>query len=261
METRMLHWPDSMFSYMMPDKLLFSQDGFGMHLASSDRFADELDEAVMDQEASKYYANILMPYSPLVLKLLDKVKASGLEIDIIAPDHGPVWRKNLGWIIERYAKWARQEPTMKAVVVFDTMWQSTELLARAIVDGLSAGGASVSLVSLEARERSDAVTELLDAGALIVGTPTMNNQMLPRVADFLTYVKGLKPKNLVGATFGSYGWSGEGSKLVREQMEGMKVELVGENLVCNYVPGDDDLAAAQELGRCVAGRLKESSSS
>ena len=256
-ETKMLHWPDSMFSMMMPDRLLFSQDAFGMHLASSERFADELDQAVLDEEASKYYANILLPLSPLVLKLLEKVKASGLEIATIAPDHGPVWRKDLDWIVTRYAKWAEQAPTRRAVVVFDTMWHSTEMLARAVGEGLAAGGARVKLIPLATRHRSDAITELLDAGALVVGSPTMNNQMFPTVADFLTYAKGLKPKNLIGAAFGSHGWSGEGAKHVRRELEEMKVELVGETLSCNYVPKDVDLAAARTLGETVAARLKE----
>ena len=256
-ETKMLHWPDSMFSYMTPDKLLFSQDAFGMHLASSERFADELDDTVLHEEASKYYANILLPFSPLVLKLLEKVKAAGLEIDTVAPDHGPIWRKDLAWIVGRYATWAAQAPTRRAVVVFDTMWHSTETLARVVGEGLAAGGASVKLIGLATRHRSDAITELLDAGALLVGSPTMNNQMFPTVADFLTYAKGLKPRNLIGAAFGSYGWSGEGAKHVRGQLEEMKVELVGETLSCNYVPSDDDLAAARALGEAVAARLKE----
>jgi len=256
-ETRMLHWPDSMFSYLAADRLLFSQDAFGMHLASSERFADEIDASILEEEAVKYYANILLPFSPLVLKLLEKVKAAGLAIDVVAPDHGPIHRKDFGWILERYATWAAQKPTMKAVVVYDSMWGSTGRMARALGEGLSAGGVSVKLMSLSSRHRSDAITELPTAGALVVGSPTMNNQMFPTVADFLTYAKGLKPRHLVGAAFGSFGWSGEGAKHVAAELEAMKVELVGEPLVCNYVPTGEDLVRCRERGEAIAARLSE----
>jgi len=257
METRMLHWPDSMWSYLLPDKLLFSQDAFGMHLASSERFADELDGAVLEYEAGKYYANILMPFSALVAKLLDKVETSGLETGIIAPDHGPIWRKDVGRMPGLYGKWAERAPTMKAVVTYDTMWGSTELLAAAIGEGLAAGGASVKDMPLGVRHRSDVVAEILDAGALVVGTPTINNHMFPTVADFLAYVEGLKPRNLVGAAFGSFGWSGEGARQVKEHLAAMNVELVAEPLTCKYVPRDEDLRRARALGAEVAQRLKQ----
>lgn len=208
LETRMLHWPDSMFSYLPEEKLLFSQDAFGMHLATDERFADEIKEDILDYEASTYYANILLPYSPLVLKLLDEVEKSGLEIDIIAPDHGPVWRKDLGWILNRYRTWAEQKPTEKAVVLFDTMWHSTEMMARAIEEGLVAGGARVKVMSMASSHRSDVAYELLDAGGLIAGSPTLNNNIFPTMADVLTYLKGLRPANLIGAAFASYGWGG-----------------------------------------------------
>ena len=256
-ETRMLHWPDSMFTYSASDKLLFSQDAFGMHLASSERFADQIDAATLDEEAARYYANILLPFSPLVLKLLEKVTAAGLAFDIIAPDHGPIYRKDLDWIVGRYAKWAEQKPTMKAVVVYDTMWHSTDRMAKAVAEGLTAGGASVKVMSLHTRHRSDAVTELLDAGALVVGSPTLNNQMFPSVADFLVYLKGLKPKNLVGAAFGSFGWSGEAPKLIQNELEAMKVLVAADPVTCNYVPKETDLAACRALGETVAKKLAE----
>jgi flavorubredoxin len=194
METRMLHWPDSMFTYLNEEELLFSQDGFGMHLASLERFDDQLDPAILDYEAATYYANIILPYSALVLKLLEKVAAAGLSVKMIAPDHGPVWRKDIGGIIGRYATWAAQKPTAKAVVVYATMWHSTEKMARAIGEGLAAGGLRVKLMSMDEVHRSDVVYELLCAGAIAVGSSTLNNNLLPGMADVLTYLRGLKPQ-------------------------------------------------------------------
>jgi flavorubredoxin len=257
LETRMLHWPDSMMTYLAEDGVLFSQDGFGMHLASGERFADEIEDWVLKLEAAKYYANILMPYSQLIIKLLEKVGKLNFDIEMIAPDHGPVWRRKPHSIVDRYAEWAQQKPTRKAVVFYDTMWGSTERMARSIVDGLRAGGATVKNLSLRASHRSDAATEILDAGALLVGSPTINNQIFPTVADALTYLKGLKPQNLIGTAFGSYGWSGESVGLIKEVLEEMKVEPVGADLKVKYVPNASALARCASLGSSVAGKLAE----
>jgi len=257
LETKMLHWPDSMFTYLAEEKLLFSSDAFGMHLASSQRFADELDDSLLEREAAKYYANILLPLSPLVTKLLEKVGGLGITINIIAPDHGPIWRQDVNRPLELYAKWAAQKPTNKAVVVYDTMWESTAAMARAVGEGLTAGGTVTRLMPLKSCHRSDVATEILDAGALLVGSPTMNNNMFPTVADALTYLKGLKPRNVVGATFGSYGWSGEAVKHVTEMLTAMKIELVGETVTARYVPDSDALEKCRLLGEQVAQRLRE----
>ncbi len=248
METRMLHWPDSMFTFLNEEKLLFSQDGFGMHFASLERFDDLIDPAILEYEAATYYANIILPYSPLVLKLLEKVRAAGLSFKMIAPDHGPIWRKDIGGIIGRYARWAAQKPTAKAVVVYATMWRSTEKMARAISEGLAAGGLRVKLLSMDAVHRSDVVYELLCAGALAVGSSTLNNNMPPGMADVLTYLRGLKPQNLVGAGFGSYGWSGEAVCQIEEVLSGMKVEIAGEGIRVKNVPDEGVLARCYELG-------------
>ena len=257
LETRMLHWPDSMVTYVADDKLLFSQDGFGMHLATSERFADQIPERKILEEGSKYYANILLPYSNLVTKLLGRVSDLGVEIDILCPDHGPIWRKDPGKILGLWGEWAAQKPTNKAVIVYDTMWGSTDLMGRAIGEAMQAEGVHVEVMPLKTCDRSAVVTQVLDAGALLVGTPTINNGMFPTVSDVLTYLKGLKPKNLVGAAFGSYGWSGEGAKQVNEILSDMKVEIVQEPLAVNYVPDDEALAGCRALGAAVADRLKE----
>ncbi len=255
LETRMLHWPDSMFSYFAEEKILFSSDAFGMHLASSERFDDELDEAVMEWEAKKYYANIILLYSPLVLKLLERVGNLGIEIKIIAPDHGPIWRSKISWILELYKKWAEHQPTKKAVVVYDTMWKSTEKLARAIEEGLSSEGIEVKVMKLRESHRSDVITELMEAGAIAVGSPTLNNNLFPTVADFLTYMKGLRVKPLLGMVFGSYGWSGESVRLLKKWLEEMKIELAGE-FSCQFVPKEKDLEEAKALGKKLAQRLR-----
>lgn len=256
-ETPMLHWPDSMFSYLDDGGVLFSQDAFGMHLVSGQRFADEIDQEVLEYEGAKYYANILLPLSSLVTKLLEQLPDLSLDIKIIAPDHGPIWREDLSKILDSYAQWAAQTPTKKAVVVYDTMWQSTALMARAIGEGLATGGAIPKLMQLRAAHRSDVATEILDAGALVVGSPTMNNNLFPTVADTLTYLKGLKPRNLVGAAFGSYGWSGEAVGQIEEVLTGMKVDLVAEGLKVKYVPDDDALAQCYALGQRMAEKLNE----
>ncbi len=256
LETRMLHWPDSMFAYLNEEQLLFSQDAFGMHYASLERFADESDPAILAYEAATYYANIILPYSHLVLKLIGKVTAAGLTFRIIAPDHGPIWRKETEGIIGSYAKWAAQKPEAKAVVVYATMWHSTEKMARAVSEGLAAGGLGVKLMSMDEVHRSDVVYELLGAGALAVGSPTLNNHMLPNMADILTYLKGLKPRNLIGAAFGSYGWSGEAVKEIEEILAEMKVEKAGEGIRAKNLPEAGILARCYELGRTMAEKVR-----
>jgi len=257
LETRMLHWPDSMFSYLGEEKLLFSQDAFGMHLAANERFDDEIDTSILKYEAATYYANILLPFSPLILKLLDRVGKSGLDLKIVAPDHGPIWRKDINMILDLYSKWATQRPTKKAVIVYATMWHSTETMAESIAEGLSAGGIGVKLMNIDACHRSDVAYEMLDAGALIVGSPTLNNNMLPAMADILTYLKGLRPKNLIGAAFGSYGWSGDALGQVKDVLTEIKVKLVDEGINVKHVPDADSLNQCFFLGTKIAKRLKE----
>jgi flavorubredoxin len=254
-ETRMLHWPDSMFSYLSDDDVLFSQDGFGMHLATTERFADEIPDDVLEFEGARYFANILMPFAPLVEKLLEKVAALGITPEVIAPDHGPIWRNDLGKILGYYSRWSAQKPGRKAVIVYDTMWGSTDKMARAIAEGVAAGGSAAKVMPLKSCHRSDVAGELLDAGALIVGSPTLNNNIFPTVADVMTYLKGLKPANKIGAVFGSYGWSGEATAQLKKILEGMGVDMAGEIMKVKYVPGDEVLEGCFDLGREIAGRL------
>jgi flavorubredoxin len=257
LETRMLHWPDSMFSYLADEQVLFSQDAFGMHLASSQRFDDEMDPAVLRYEAATYFANILTPYAALIPKLLARVAAAGLQFKIIAPDHGPVWRTDIQGILDRYARWAAQEKARKAVVVYGTMWRSTEKMAIAVTEGLTAGGIDVKLMSMDACHRSDVAYEVLDAAALIAGSSTLNNNMLPGMADILTYLTGLKPQNLLGAAFGSYGWSGEAPRQIQAMLTDLKAEMLGDPVQTRHCPDTAVLAQCFDLGRQIAEKIHE----
>ncbi|MFP4316593.1 MAG: FprA family A-type flavoprotein [Desulfovibrionales bacterium] len=256
LETRMLHWPDSMVSYLPEEKLLISSDAFGQNLASSKRFDDQVDHTILFNEAGHYFANIILPFSPLVIKVLDKIGEAGIEIDMIAPDHGMVWRSHAAEILSAYRTWAEQKPRDKAVVVYDTMWHSTEKMAKAITEGLVSQGIETRLMHLKACHHSDVMGELLDAGAVFVGSPTHNNSVLPLVADLLTYMKGLRPQNKIGAAFGSYGWSGESVKDITGYLEQMKMDVM-EGVRFQYAPDHDHLAKGVELGRTVGQKLKE----
>lgn len=256
LETRMLHWPDSMFSYAKEDKILFSSDGFGQHYAGLERFDDEVGDAIMPH-ARKYFANILLLYAPLVLKLVDQVTEMGLEIKMICPDHGIIWRKDPSRIINTYVEWSQQTPKRKAVVVYDTMWHSTELMADTIVEALGAEGVDARPYHLRADHRSDVITEVLDAGAVVVGSPTLNNGLFPTVSDFLTYMKGLKPQNKVAAAFGSYGWSGEAVKLITAELEAMKFDVVDPGVRVQYVPVEAGLDQCRALAKKIAQALPD----
>ncbi|MCK4413168.1 MAG: FprA family A-type flavoprotein [Candidatus Eisenbacteria sp.] len=255
--TPMLHWPDSMFTYVEEEGVLFSNDAFGMHLATSERFVDEVEPAIWRAEAAKYYANILLPFSSLVTKLLARLPQLDYDLKVIATDHGPIWRHEPQQILRLYEQWALQQPTRKAVVVYDTMWKSTEQMARAVGEGLAAVGMTVHQMPLSGTYRSDVATELLQAGAFLVGSPTINGQIFPTVADVLTYLKGLKPQNLIGGAFGSYGWSGEAVAQLEDHLREMKISLADEGVRVQYVPDAEALAQCRSLGTAVGSRLGE----
>jgi flavorubredoxin len=255
METRMVHWPDSMFTYIKEQRILFSSDGFGQHYAGYEKFDDQVGDEIWEH-AKKYFANILLLYAPLLQKLVSSIRESGLAIDMICPDHGVIWRKNPGAIIEAYDRWSRQVTENKAVVVYDTMWHSTEMMAEAISAGIAEEGVSVKPIHIRSSHRSDIMTEVQDAAAVVVGSPTLNNQLFPTVADILTYMKGLKPVGRIGAAFGSYGWSGEAVKLVTAELEAMKFDIIEPGVKVQYVPDSDNLDACFEFGRQIGQAVK-----
>ena len=256
-EARMLHWPDSMLAYLEKEGVLFTNDVFGMHLATSKLFDDENDESIWQQEARKYYANIVLPYSDLVTRFLGQVQQMGLSPKAIAPDHGFIWRKDLSKIMDLYAQFAAQKPTNKAVIVYDTMWGSTDKMARSIADGLRQGGTEIKLFSMHACHRSDVITELMGAGAFIVGTPVLNSTIFPSLADVMCYIKGLKPKNLIGAAFGSYGWNGAPVDSITKMLEEMGVEVVSPAVKSLFVPDETKLQECENLGKLISQKLAE----
>ncbi len=258
LEARMLHWPDSMFSYIPEERLLISSDAFGQHLGTTERFDDEVDQSELMYQAKKYYANILYLYSPQVRKLLKNVAETGIEIDMIAPDHGIIWRKNPGKILKAYEDWSHHRGTKKALVIYDTMWHSTEMMAKAVADGLESTGISVKLLDLEVNHRSEIVTDVIDAKGICLGCPTLNNGLLPAMAGFLMYLRGLRPAQKFGFAFGSYGWSGEAVKHMNKAMEEWKFELVHEGIKVKYVPTHEDLKKCKEVGQLMGQKIIES---
>lgn len=254
-ETKMLHWPDSMFSYLKEEQILFSQDAFGMHLAVDKLFDDQNNWEILEEEAEKYFANILMPYSSQILKLLETVSAMHLPVKIVATDHGPLWRSNIGKILELYKEWSEHKPVARAIIVYDTMWNSTAIMARAIGEGLMEAGVELKILPMGVSHRSDVATELLKSSALIAGSPTLNNNLFPTMADVLTYIKGLRPVNMIGAAFGSYGWSGESFAQANDYLKSMNIEIVGEGVKVKYVPTEADLRSCFELGKLVGTAL------
>ena len=242
--TPMLHWPDSMVTYCPEEKILFSNDAFGQHLASNRLFDDENDLAVVMAEAKKYYANILMLYGKQAQAALKAVSA--LELELIAVGHGVLWRSHIPDILAAYKKWSESELEDRAVVVFDSMWGSTELLARAITDAFTARHIPVAYFDLRVDEISDVITEVLTSKYLAVGSPTLNNQMMPSVAAFLCYLKGFVPKGRKAFAFGSYGWGGQSIAQVEDALSAAGCDICLEKVRVANVPAKEQLDALYE---------------
>lgn len=241
--TQMVHWPDSMATYVPEEKLLLPNDAFGQHIASSERFDDELGWEVLEEEAAKYYANIVLPYGMQVGKALEAV--SGLDIDMVAPSHGIIWRKHLKDIIGLYKKWAVNGTDEKAVIVYDTMWKSTESLANAIKDVFEEKGIPVHFLDLRVNHISDVMTQLLTAKYICVGSPTLNNGMMPTVSAFLTYMKGLAPKKRTALAFGSYGWGGQSIGEIEEILKLCGFDML-ESIKVQWVPREEELGKIRD---------------
>ncbi len=256
LETPMLHWPDSMFTYIVEDKILVSNDAFGEHYATSGRFDDEVDQQELMEEARIYFANILMPFAPLITRKIQEVVQMGIPIEMIAPDHGVIWRKDPSKIINAYLQWSAFVSKQKVVVVFDTMWGSTNKMARAIEDGVVSEGVEVKILKLRATDNTDIVTEILEAKAVIVGSPTLNSGMFPTLGSFLTYITGLKPRGKLWAFFGSFGWGGGAVRGMVEMAKKAGFEVYEPTVEIKYIPDDEDLKKCFDFGKQIAQKIK-----
>ena len=236
--TQMVHWPDSMATYIPEERLLLPNDAFGQHIATPERFDDEVEWGTLKEEAAKYYANIVLPFGSQVQKALEAV--SGLDIDMIAPSHGIIWRKHIQQMVSLYKKWAANGTEEKAVIVFDSMWHSTEKIAKTVYEAFEEKGIPARLMDLKAEHISNVMTQVLDARYICVGSPTLNNGMLPTVAAFLTYMKGLAPKNRKGLAFGSYGWGGQSVPQIDAALKEIGFD-VSEPVKVKYVPDEETL--------------------
>ena len=247
--TPMVHWPDNMVTYSDVDQILFSNDAFGQHYATTKRFDDENDLCEIFKQAKKYYANIVWPYGMQAHKALEAVK--GLDLKMIAPSHGCIWRSHIDEILEKYEAWTTYQTEEKAVVVFDSMWHSTESMAREICDAFIAEGVSAQLVDVKTTHISDIMLYMCDAKYVAVGSPTLNSNMLPTIASFLTYMRGLSPKNeqRIGLAFGSYGWAPLGPKQVYAELENAKFQLPVPVVAQQWIPSEENLAELQDTVR------------
>ncbi|MEW6662113.1 MAG: FprA family A-type flavoprotein [Bacillota bacterium] len=254
-EAPMLHWPDSMFTYVKEEALLLPNDAFGQHIATSHRFDDEVNINHVMDEAAKYYANILWPFSRLVARKIDEIVAMGLEIKMIAPSHGIIWRGDPMRIVNAYAGWAKGETRKKAVIVYDTMWESTEKMAKAILQGLVSQGIETKLFKMSVSDRNDIISEMLDAKAVVVGSPTINNDMLPVMAPLLDDLIGLKPLNKMGMAFGSYGWKGGAVDTIKKRLHEAGIQLVEQVPVVKWVPTEAELQECYRAGQALAGQI------
>jgi len=244
LQTPMLHWPDNTLAYMPEEQILFSSDAFGQHYAASERFNDLVPTESLFHEAAKYYANIILPYGSQTLKALEA--AAKLDIKILAPAHGLIWRTQLADIFAKYADWGAQRVVNKAVVIYDTMWHATEKMADAITSGFVENGIFVEQMNLQANHISDIIVALLEAKYIAIGSPTINSTMLPSVAGFLAYMKGLAPKNRIGIAFGSYGWGGQSVGQIAELMKTLDWQLPLDLIKVNYTLKSEDLDNIKE---------------
>jgi flavorubredoxin len=259
-EAPMLHWPDSMFSYLTGDAVLFSNDAFGQHLASEFMFNDLVDQAELFQECIKYYANILTPFSPMVIRKIQEVLGFKLPLDMICTSHGIIWRDKPAQIVEKYLEWADNYQENQITILYDTMWESTRVMAEQIAAGIGEvdNRVTVKLCNLAKTDKNDAITEVFKSKAILVGSPTINNGILVHVAALLEEMKGLKFKNKKAGAFGSYGWSGESVKIILQRLTESGFEVRDEGLRLTWAPDEASKKACREYGRAFAGPGEES---
>lgn len=249
-EAPMLHWPDTMFCFLSGDNLLFSNDGFGQHYATESLFNDRVCAAEVMREALKYYVNILNPFSPMVLRKVKEVVGMNLPIEMICPSHGVIWRDNPAQIIEKYLQWADAYQEDQVTIVYDTMWQSTRKMAEAIAQGIQEASptTTVKLMNAAIDDKNDILTEMFKAHTVLVGSPTINNGYSYAIAGMLEMARGLKFKNKRAAAFGSYGWSGEATKMISAHLEGAGFKLINDGIRQTWMPDCDMLGQCRQWG-------------
>jgi len=245
--TPMVHWPDSMVTYIPEEKILLSNDAFGQHIASPERFDDEIGWEILREEAAKYYGNIVMPYGDQVKKALGSL--SQLNIDLICPGHGLIWRSHISKILEEYTKWANYDTKDKALIIYDSMWGSTKKIAYALQEGMGNTGLPVTMRNLKTNHISDIITDVTDSKLILIGSSTLNNGMLPSMGAFLTYIKGLRPKKRIGFAFGSFGWGGQAVREIEGIMQELKWNIPKESISFKYIPSNDELESTKEIGK------------
>lgn len=253
-EMPMLHWPDSMATYLTQDNILFSNDAFGQHLASNSLFNDLVDQCDLMKEAMKYYANILTPFSQILKKKLEEVLSLKLQIDMIATSHGIIWRDNPLQIVEKYAAWANDYQENQITIVYDTMWNGTKALAHKIAEGIKAAqpDITVKVFNIAKTDENDVITEVFKSKTVLMGSPTNSRSILHSMAGFIHYLKELKFKNKKAAAFGCYGWSGEGVGVLNEMMKDAGFEIIHEGFKNNWNPDEDNQKRAYEFGAAIA---------
>lgn len=256
-EAPMLHWPDTMFSYLTGEDILFSNDAFGQHFATESLFNDTVDQCELYAQAIKYYANILTPFSRLVRKKIDEVLALNLPVSMICTSHGVIWRRDPLQIVHKYMEWAGDYQENQITIVYDTMWNGTRRLAEAIAAGIQMVDEDVKIRVCHAgkEDKNDIVTEIFKSKAVLVGSPTINNRFLSSIGALLEMVKGLKFQNKKAAAFGCYGWSGEGVKLISEELTACGFEVVHDGYRAAWMPDEDALKEAQGFGKEFVQRL------
>lgn len=250
-EARMLHWPDSMMTYMSGENILFSNDAFGQHYASELMYNDKVDNDELYNEAIKYYANILTPFSKFVINKIEEVVALNIPIEIICPSHGIIWRDNPLQIITKYMEWAKSYQENQITIVYDTMWNGTRRMAEAIAEGIKSKDKdiTVKLFNCSKRDKNDIITEIFKSKMILVGSSTINNGILSASAGLLEMIKGLKFTNKKAAAFGSYGWSGESVKIITEQLKEAKFDVVNDGIKELWNPDEDALERCKEFGK------------
>ncbi len=252
-EMRMLHWPDSMATYMTGDNILFSNDAFGQHYAVEELFNDKADQCMLWEEAIKYYANILNPFSPLVKKKVEEILSLNLPIDMILPSHGSLWRDNPTQIVEKYYAWSQAYQEDQITVVYDTMWDGTMQLAHKIASEISklSPDTRVKIFNISKTNKNDIMTEVFRSKAIALGSPTVGQNILSSVGGWLEFLHELKFKGKKAAVFGCYGWSGESTKVLRQRLTDAGFDVVEPEIKCNWNPEATDLIKAEDVAKAL----------